>query len=220
MASQNCIFKAVTLKAGEVFVLPPGAKLESVSDASAVTSSCSGDLPEAELKCYKVTWTDSNTRNKYDFVSTPLGIAPNVLFPSNASLAWDSDPDNILITNISLGGQITQNVNVDMRYLNLLEPVINALNNSALLIDRKYKYHTAPTAAPSLSDGAPTHFDPELKLTYNTYSIYFKATETVAKTFYLQFGDNPNVGSIPRFFPEEIDCETYPTDSDVTVCGS
>ena len=51
MAIVNCIYRAVTLQAGESFVLPPGAELLGVSDIGNITSTCNTDNLEEAL-CY------------------------------------------------------------------------------------------------------------------------------------------------------------------------
>lgn len=49
--NETCIYKSITLQAGEVFSLPPNAELLYVSDTDNVISSCD-DLPEIETQCY------------------------------------------------------------------------------------------------------------------------------------------------------------------------
>lgn len=52
MAAITCIYKSVTLQAGETFVIPPGGELIGVSDAAAIVSSCDEEIPENEEVCY------------------------------------------------------------------------------------------------------------------------------------------------------------------------
>lgn len=48
----NCIYRSVTLQAGESFTLPPGGEIVSATDLNSITSTC--PLPDnlEELECY------------------------------------------------------------------------------------------------------------------------------------------------------------------------
>lgn len=58
-SSTNCIYKTVTLQAGEQFNLPPGAVIIGSSDSSAFTSTC--PIPDGEEAiCYVAATPSSN----------------------------------------------------------------------------------------------------------------------------------------------------------------
>lgn len=221
MASTNCIYKAVSLKAGEVFVLPPGATLVSVTDANAVTSSCSDDLPEAELKCYRVAWimnTDEEGDTHGVVQAAPLTPVPGVIKIPDFNNAWDGEEGDgtIVIDSISLGGTVTTGLTVDAQNFSAIESMVSGLSSSALLIERKYHKNEVLTDLSLTEQG----FWPDgYRSGYIEYNMYFKATEDIAKQFYLQFSGKPNIGSIPRYTPSEIDCEDYPTESDISSCS-
>lgn len=50
--NETCIYKSITLQAGEVFSLPPNAELLYVSDTDNVISSCDDELPNVQTQCY------------------------------------------------------------------------------------------------------------------------------------------------------------------------
>ena len=219
MASQNCIYKAVTMKAGEVFVLPPGAELISVTDANAVTSSCSDNLPEAELKCYRVAWVFNTDEEGMTgaAIQTGIGPVPGIIEIPDFNNAWDAEesPRSIIIDSISLGGTITTGLSIDPQQFSQIESTIAGLSSGGLLMDRKYKRNEALSPLTLFQYGYwPTGY----RSGYIEYNLYFKATEDIAKTMYLQFSGSENIGSVPRYTPGEIDCEDYPTDSDIVSC--
>lgn len=217
MASTNCIYRSVNLAAGETFVLPPGATLISVSDTNAVTSSCSEALPQSDNKCWRINWVTNVDDEGLKFFIGGF-ITGNVVIPERNN-AWDNEESafDIVVSNISAGGTIiTPAVNCKVDDLTLIENIINNSAISGLMAERKYAITDHVTDNdPGLFPG----FEPGLAGGYRVYSFYFKATEEIAKTVYIEFlsGDE-NIGDIPRYFAREIDCDDYPVTSIVTSC--
>lgn len=52
MAGTTCIYKSVTLQAGETFVIPPGGELIGASNETAIVSSCDEEFNLEEIQCY------------------------------------------------------------------------------------------------------------------------------------------------------------------------
>lgn len=221
MADDNCIYKAVNMAAGEVFVLPPGAVLISVSDTGAVTSSCPGDLPQADIKCWSIKWV-MNWDQEGDQLAA-IQISPFVWIPGNMKIpvfqnAWDDEDGDgaIIISNISIGNQLSA-TSVGASDFASLEQAIAASPAGALMMDRKYKHFDKPS---DLSNNEQLFWIDGYRSGYVIYAVYFKATEDMAKTVYLEFTGDETIGNIPRYFAAEMDCEDYPGDTEVPTCST
>ena len=215
MASTNCIYKSVTMQAGETFVLPPGAVLISASSAN-VTSSC-GDIPIVEQKCWKIRWVlNKDPEGAIVYFSSLIGLPQTVIIPSKNN-AWDpEDGTPVTVENIGVGGTIASVGSIDCSNLAALEAFINASSFNGALIDRKYlmgEQVEAPTLGEQLEWGN------RFKSGYYYYELYFKAVEEVAKTVYIELGSTDNnIADIPRLYARELDCEDYPLVSAVPTC--
>lgn len=232
MAEQNCIYKSVKLVAGETFVLPPGATLISASDAGAVTSSCPDPIPDVPQKCYRLAWVlnidPEGSRQVNAIVSQSGQLFPT---PPSPGVAWVDVPktgnaweigdgdgtDAIVISKIGIGGNIST-ANVPCNVLQSVEDAVASNSAGALLSDRKYGFY--PNIQ-SLTTSEQAMWGSWWQSGYAIVAMYFKATEEIAKTVYFEFQTSvnqlfTNIGSLPRMFAEEIDCETYPTISLVT----
>ncbi len=222
-AEQNCIYKSVNMAAGEVFVLPPGAVLISVSDTGAITSSCPDPLPVAELKCYKIRWVlnHDNPDGQKTIMSGFLGPV-GVQIPDSNNAWEDSSRDRgpITIENFSIGNQVTSASSISARNLSGLESKISSSSSGGALGSRMYQsgFQETPLVGAESGQwdapGASGWSDG-----YDWYELYFKTVEDIAKGVYIEIaGASGNVGNVPRFFPIEIDCDDYPTTSVVTSC--
>ena len=54
--TQNCIYKSVTLAAGEQFTLPPGAEIISATDINSFTSTCPKPTTLDTFVCGSLQW--------------------------------------------------------------------------------------------------------------------------------------------------------------------
>lgn len=213
----NCIYKSVSLIAGETFVLPPGAEIVSVSDDSVIESSCPGtEFPIAENKCYRISWTaTSDTEGLINYF--PLPFNPPIIIPE-ANNAWDNEggDDRIKIQYYSIAN-VAVSLGTDFDDFVALESALASSAYGGLLTDRKYnhEYRESVTGADS------TNWNGDFKSGYTIYYFSFKATEEIAKTVYLEFfGPTENTGEVPRYFAKEIDCADYPSSSEVASGGS
>lgn len=59
MAGTTCIYKSVTLQAGETFVIPPGGELIAASNTGSITSSCDEEFNLEETQCYTIQIQES-----------------------------------------------------------------------------------------------------------------------------------------------------------------
>lgn len=230
MASQNCIYKTVKMAAGETFVLPPGATLISASDASAVTSSCPDPIPNIPQKCWRLAWVlnqdPDGGRNVRAIVNLPplgggLGTA-EIVIPKTGN-AWemgDGDgTDLITISKISIGGNISI-ANIPCNIMTQVDTAVTSNTAGALLSDRKYGIFAN---IQDLTFAEQQQWQGWWQSGYFILAMYFKATEEIAKTVYFEFASSTgttftNIGSLPRMYAEEIDCEAYPTTTLVPSC--
>jgi hypothetical protein len=83
-ALNSCIYKSVTLAAGEQFNLPPGAVLVAATDATAITSTC--PLP--------------------DELAGPICGTFFVVIDVDSNSGHPNDEENFRINNINVGGTI------------------------------------------------------------------------------------------------------------------
>lgn len=231
MASTNCIYKSVTLSAGETFVLPPGAELISASDTNAITSSCPDPIPNVPVKCWRIAYAlnedPEGGRTINAIIALPpigggLGTAQAVI-PGTGN-AWEQGDgdgtDWINIHTLSIGGSITT-VDIACNDFTNLEAAFQTSSTGALLTERKWNswFKEQP-----LTFAEDAQWGNWWKSGYHIVSLHFKATEEIAKTVYLEFQSSvaivgeSNIGDIPRFFAREIDCEDYPTTTLVTTC--
>lgn len=217
----NCIYRSITLTAGETFVLPPGAEVISVSDSAAVSSSC-GELPVAETKCYKISWVENvDPEGGIRMVVAGLPVAP--VIPSNDN-AWEQGDHNggtITFTFIGGMGSTTDTGGINYNDLSSLENVIASSPLSGALFTRKYgrtEFRNGQIT-PSFPDVNGGVLNSAWNSGYNTYTLYFQSVESIAKTIYLEaVSTTGNIGDLPRYFAVEIDCEEYPTESVVQSC--
>jgi len=214
MASTNCIYKSVTMQAGETFVLPPGAVLISASSAN-VTSSC-GDIPIVEQKCWKIRWVlNKDTEGLHTYISPFIG--PTGVNLPTINNAWDpEDSSPVTVENMGVGGTIVSVGSINSNSLAALEAFINASSFNGALIDRKYLTGTQIDTLTAPWDG---YWGNRIDGGYHYYELYFKAVEEVAKTVYIELGcaDN-NIADIPRLYARELDCDDYPLVSAVPTC--
>ncbi len=229
-ASSPCIYKSVTMAAGETFVLPPGAEIISVSDLGAITNSCPDPFPVEELKCYAITWVlniDPEGARTVNAVVTQSGLpfpfppTPGLAFVSvpNTGNAWedgDGDTAAITIDKISVGGSII-NGGMSATDFATLETTIASSSVSGIMSERKYNYwdKIQPLTAAELGQWGDWW-----KSGYRVYTFHFKSIPSLAETVYLQFlsglnAEGGNIGSIPRYFAQEVDCLTYPTTTSI-----
>lgn len=214
----KCIYKTIVLSAGETFVLPPGAEVVSVSNSSAISSSCPGDLPEVAIKCYRIRWVvNKDPEGRITYISPFLG--PQGISIPNTNNAWEDDDDDslpIIINKVYVGGQLVDAGSINCRDLASLESVIHGSSGGGAITERKYLTGTqlgALTGAETASWGS------RWKSGYVWFEIYFKAPEEIGKQVYLELGGgNGNIADIPRLFAAEIDCTAYPTTTVVTSC--
>lgn len=208
--NQNCVFKAVTLTNGETFVLPPGAVLLGATDSSLVTSSCLNQvIPETELKCYHIKWV-LNVDPTNLFLRQPIQIG--ITLPTNTN-AWennDGDAPTITVDKVSIGG-ITISAGVDSTDFGAIESAIEGSSAGSALLDRKYKFSTFRGGHTTLN--FPNGIDDD---GYNIHEFFFKTLDTIAPSVYFEFGGGPNIASLTRVYPVEIDCADYPTTSDIS----
>lgn len=204
----NCIYKTVTLQAGEKFVLPPGAEIVSVSDTGAVESDCTADLPEAEMKCYRIRWvTNVDTEGPLLYIGG--FVTGGVVIPARNN-AWDDEESafRIKISNISVGN-VVATAGCGIADLASLEGYFASSGLGGSLMDRKY---LAGANTSNDDPGAFPGFAGAFVGGYNWYEMYFKAPEEIALTVYIEAGsEDNNIADIPRFFAREIDCADYPT---------
>lgn len=233
MASTNCIYKSVTLTAGETFVLPPGAELISASDSNAITNSCGTEIPNVPIKCWRIAYVlnedpeGEKTVNAFVYPAGSIlpprpGIAI-VDIPSTGN-AWEQGDgdgtDWINVHTFSIGGNITT-ADIKCNDFTALEAAFQTSSAGALLTDRKWNSWFKEQ---SLSGLESPQWGSFWKSGYHIISLHFKATEEIAKSVYLEFQSSvspsteSNVGSIPRFFAEEINCDDYPSTTLVTSC--
>ncbi len=222
MAGINCIYKSVTMSAGETFVLPPGAELISVSDIGAVTSSCPDPLPNVEMKCWKIRWVDNidpQSSGPGTLVSgaTGIGAIPVLIELPTINNAWDNEEGGpITIDKISILGTVTDTTGLHIHDLAGLENAIAGSPSGSILTDRKYKSGENLTA---LTSGSAGNFNNNYDAGYRWSELWFKASQESAETVYLQFlSASDNIGNNARFFANEEDCEAYPTTSDLPTC--
>jgi len=124
MATTSCIYQSVTLQPGEIFTLPPGAEVVSITDLASITSEddCLDTSNLEALECFGVILGDSNpggSETPVYSVVTLLGIRINdVDYPfdipvTNASLntvnlkaAVDETTFGPLITDITMTSRV------------------------------------------------------------------------------------------------------------------
>lgn len=215
------------MSAGETFVLPPGAELISASDSGAITSSCSTPIPTVPTKCWQIMWVlnldSEGGKTVRAIVAVPpiaVGLGNALIDIPNTGNAWevgDDDTADITIENISIGGNVVSS-SVSCTDFTNIENTIAGSSSGALLSDRKYNMFTKKQ---SLTFSENEMWGDWWESGYKVYTFSFKATEEIAKTVYLEFAttlDPTNIGSIPRYFAKELDCDNYPTTSLVTTC--
>jgi len=222
MAATSCIYKSVTMSAGETFVLPPGAELVSVSDIAALTSSCPEEFPTEELKCYRIAWVfgidPEGTKTVGAQVIFPPfggGTGAAVIHVPNTGNAWedgDGDTAAITIDKISLGGTVLT-AGIGATDFTSLESIIATSPISGILTERKYNYTDTIQPLTFVEDA---QWGDWWKSGFRMYTFHFKSIASLAGTVYLEFlsalnADGGNIGSIPRYFAQEIDCLNYPT---------
>lgn len=217
-----CKYKSVTMTAGEVFVLPPGAEIISVSDLSAVTSSCPDPLPTEELSCYRITWVinidPEGSKTVPALVTFPpfgggLGTA-HIVIP-NTGNAWedyDGDTAPILIDKVSIAGT-TFSAGGNVGDFSALEAAIVASSVGGIMSERKYNHYD--TIQP-LTVAEQAMWGSFWRSGFAVHTLHFKTIPSLAPTIYLEFlstmnSDGGNIGDIPRYFAREVDCSTYPT---------
>src|SRR6188768_2568101 len=106
--AETCVYKAITMVAGETFVLPPGAVLIGTTDSGAVTSSCPAPIPDTDLKCYVIQYVTNIDEDTTTKQVSPLGGLPGSIVMPSRNNAWDSaEGGPITITHIGGGGNIT-----------------------------------------------------------------------------------------------------------------
>lgn len=105
-----CIYKSVTLAAGEQFNLPPGAVLVAATDESAISSTC--PIPELEeLKCYIIA----------AYASDEVGCGTGV---------WEGDA-NATISGITIAGTYySLNVGSNDSGSFYMDQVVNWINSN------------------------------------------------------------------------------------------
>lgn len=217
-----CKYKSVTMTAGEVFVLPPGAEVISVSDLGAVTSSCPDPLPTEEMLCYRISWVTNidpeGSKTVPALVTFPpfgggLGTA-HIVIP-NTGNAWeqgDDDTNNLTISNISIAGTVFS-CGADISDPIALEASIVASSVGGIMSERKYNHYDN---IQGLTTAEQVMWGSFWRSGYSIHSLHFKTIPSLAPTIYLEFNSDTNdeggnIGSIPRFFAKEVDCSTYPT---------
>ncbi len=211
----NCIYKSIDLVAGEKFVLPPGATVISVSDESLIESTCDGAFATSETLCYSISWAiNFDTEGSLHYL--PLFNLP-VIIPE-ANNAWDNeggDTPDISISHYAVAGTVTPLGSTATDFASL-ESALASGSAAGLLQDRKYNsvYRESVTGADS------TNWNGQFSSGYTLYTFSFKAIPEVAATVYLQFlGESGNIGSVPRYFAQEIDCADFPTTTEQPSTG-
>lgn len=224
-AAVPCIYKSITMTAGETFVLPPGAEIISVSDIGAITNSCPDPLPIEELKCYRIAWVSNidpeGSKTVPALVTFPpfgggLGTA-HITIP-NTGNAWeqgDNDTGSITISNISVAGVITP-TGVNINDFTALDAAITSSSTGGILSERKYVHFDN---LQPLTTAEQAMWGSFWQSGYTIHAFYFKTIETIAGGVYLEFAstlndEGGNIGDIPRYFAREIDCTTYPTETE------
>lgn len=213
----NCIYKTVDLVAGEKFVLPAGAEVISVSDSSLIESTCdTTNLTTAETKCYSISWAITyDTEGLINYF--PLPFNPPVIIPK-ANNAWDNkggDFADISISHYGVAGNVIA-LGSTATDFTAMESAFASGPAAGLLTSRKYNsvYRESVTGVDAVN------WNGGFSSGYTLYTFSFKALEEVANTVYLQFfGPSGNIGSIPRYFAQEIDCGDYPTTTEVASSG-
>lgn len=214
----NCIYKSVDLVAGEVFVLPPGAEIVSVTDDTVLESSCADTIfPVQERKCFQIRWAityDSEGLINY----FPLPFNPPIIIPE-ANNAWDNeggDTPDISISQYGLAGQVYP-MGISATDFAAMESAFVSSPVGSLLGDRKYNHNERESV-----DGVDSvNWNGDFHSGYNEFVFTFRAVQEVADTFYLQFfGASGNIGSVPRYYAQEIDCADYPTTTEVASGGN
>lgn len=213
----NCIYKTVDLIAGEKFVLPPGAEIVSVSDESLIESTCPDTIfPVSEKKCYIMAWTlNYDTEGSINYL--PLLNAP-VIIPE-ANNAWDNEGGStadISISKYSIAGAIIP-LEVSADDFIGIESALASSSYGGLLTERKYNSEFRESV-----DGTDSvNWNGDFSSGYTIYYFAFKCIPEIAETVYFEFfGASENIGAIPRYFAQEIDCADYPTTSQVASGGS
>lgn len=222
MAVQNCIYKSVVLSAGETFVLPPGAEIITVSNLAAITSSCDDDLPQEELKCYRISWVTNIDPNGSKTVPALVTLPPfggglgaaHIVIPDTGN-AWeqgDDDTNNLTVANISIAGTVFSS-GADLSDYTAIDASITSSSVGGILSERKYTHYDT---IQSLTVAEQAMWGSWWRSGYTMHSFYFKTIPTIAPTVYLEFNSDTNdyggnIGSIPRYFAQEVDCLTYPT---------
>lgn len=219
---EQCKYKSVTMTAGEVFVLPPGAEVISVSDLGAVTSSCPDPLPTEEMLCYRIAWITNidpeGSKTVPALVTLPpfgggLGAA-HIVIP-NTGNAWeqgDDDTNNLTISNISIAGT-TFTCGATINDYTAIEASIVASSVGGIMSERKYNHYDN---IQSLTTAEQSMWGSFWRSGYTIHSLHFKTIPSLVSTIYLEFNsdinaDGGNIGDIPRYFAREVDCSTYPT---------
>jgi hypothetical protein len=221
-AETPCIYKSVTMSAGETFVLPPGAEIISVSDLGAITNSCPDPLPTEELSCYRISWVlnidPEGSKTVPALVTLPPfggGLGTAVVAVPNTGNAWedgDGDTAAVNIDKVSIAGTVVS-AGVQCADFTALEAVIAGSSVGGILSDRKYNFYD--TIQP-LTVAEQAMWGSWWQSGFRMYTMHFKSIPTLAATVYLEFvsalnADGGNIGSIPRYFAQEVDCLTYPT---------
>jgi len=212
----GCIYKSVDLVAGETFVLPPGAEVISVSDASVIESSCEQEFTVAEKLCYTIDWALTyDTEGLINYF--PLPFNPPIIIP-DANNAWDNEGDDpdITIASYAAAGVIVP-LGTPATDFTALEASIASSSIGALLTNRKYNSGYVS----GINNADNINWNGDFQSGFTVYQLAFKAVPEVAATVYLEFfGASGNIGSIPRYFAKEIDCDGYPTRTEVASSGS
>lgn len=228
MAATSCIYKSVIMGPGETFVLPPGAELVSVSDIGALTSSCPDEFPTEELKCYRIAWAfnidPEGNRTIKAIVSQsgspfPPGPGFALAHVPNTGGAWedtDNDTAPINIDKISIGGTVITGGFSASNFASL-DATIASSPMSGILTERKYNHYDTIQPLTALEDGQWGHW---WRSGFVMYTMHFKSIPSLAGTVYLEFlsalnADGGNIGSIPRYFAQEVDCLTYPVTTEI-----
>ena len=220
MATIKTFTHSITINPGEVFTLPPNSEILFATDPSGLESVCV-TIPETELKCYRMHWVRNEDPEGSFSIIFQLGIPVPFSMNTRSNAYEDDEGSSATIEFSKVGGMGTSVTTggIDFKDLAALEAFLAASQFAGALMDRKYKYGSQIdddvfgfTAQPNGSLGND-HSG------YFTYDFYFKTTEEIADNFYLELtGSAENIIKKARILGEEIDCETYPVTSDVTVC--
>lgn len=160
--ADNCIYKSVTLQAGESFTLPPGAQIISASNVGALTSTCPIPTDLEQPACYIaiIPWIN-NTNDNDDYweldsdvsyfsgiylnnIKTNFDTSVRIDNPGGLALKLKNTIPAILFSTWSFGGSFPPIANFNGRYYILIQTIPSIAENLEIEYNNDSPMPTGP----------------------------------------------------------------------------